>query len=104
MTEPEIYEPAVDFQPLSEVLNSEQLSFVSVSHNLQPQEELEVLQMCTSSCCDFTESLSSEFTSAKEEKEEEEVFTKLSPEHEEREYSLSFSQLISSQWIKKSVL
>ncbi|XP_053181467.1 protein shortage in chiasmata 1 ortholog [Scomber japonicus] len=82
LAEPQIYEPA-DFQPLSGALKLlKDPSFVSVGDQLQPQMESGVLQVCTSSCCEFTESLSSErpSTEEKEEKEEKEDFTKLSLE------------------------
>ncbi|CAK6959730.1 protein shortage in chiasmata 1 ortholog [Scomber scombrus] len=82
LAEPQTYEPTADFQPLSEALKLlHEQSFVSVGDELQPQMEAGVLQVCTSSCCEFTESLSSEFLSTEEEEKEEEDFTKLSPEH-----------------------
>ncbi|KAM7415770.1 hypothetical protein PAMA_018029 [Pampus argenteus] len=80
LAEPEIYEPAVDFQRLSEALKLlEEQNFVSLGDKLQPQMEAGVPQVYMGSSYEFTESLSSE----EQEKEAEEDFTKLSPEHVE---------------------
>ncbi|XP_029915556.1 protein shortage in chiasmata 1 ortholog [Myripristis murdjan] len=83
LAEPQRAEPAVELQPLSEtikLLNICEESFASVSDGfsdkLQSQMETGVPQVYLSSCCEFTERLSSEFPSAREEKME--AFTKQS--------------------------
>ncbi|XP_042276572.1 protein shortage in chiasmata 1 ortholog isoform X1 [Thunnus maccoyii] len=85
LAEPQTYEPAVDFHPLSEALKLlEKQNFVSVGDKLQRLMEADVPQVYTSSSCEFTESLNSEFPSTEEEEEEKvEDFTKLSPKHVE---------------------
>lgn len=86
-----MYDPA-DFQPLSGALKLlKDPSFVSVGDNLKPQMEAGVLQVCSSSCCEFIESVSSECPSTEEE-EKKEDFTKLSLEDLECEFSLIFCQ------------
>lgn len=74
---PQICEPAVSFQPLSEalkVMKLEKQSFVGVGDELQ-------VNLCSN--CMFTENMRSELHSTKQEDMEE--FKKLSLEHEERE-------------------
>ncbi|XP_031705240.1 protein shortage in chiasmata 1 ortholog [Anarrhichthys ocellatus] len=84
LAEPQIYEPAVDFQPLSEawkVTKSENQSFVVVGDKLQSEMEVGAPQVCLCSDRDFTESMRPESPSTTQEKMED--FKKLSPEHEE---------------------
>ncbi|XP_054467380.1 protein shortage in chiasmata 1 ortholog [Anoplopoma fimbria] len=84
LAEPHIYEPAVDFQPLSEawkVLKSENRPFISVGDKLQSQMEIGAPQMFLCNNRDFTESMRPEIPSTTEEKMED--FKKLSPEHVE---------------------
>ncbi|XP_026200054.1 protein shortage in chiasmata 1 ortholog isoform X3 [Anabas testudineus] len=83
LAEPQIFEPAVDFQPLSEaleILKLEKQRFVSVNDELQLQLTMEAPQMYLCSNCEFTESMRSEFLSTEEE-EKVEDFEKLSPDH-----------------------
>ncbi|KAM7391226.1 hypothetical protein PAMP_021930 [Pampus punctatissimus] len=81
VAEPQIYEPAVDFQRLSEALKLlKEQKFVSLGDKLQPQMEEGVPQLYMSSSYKFIESLSSE---EQDEEEDEEDFTKLSLEHVE---------------------
>ncbi|XP_030593133.1 protein shortage in chiasmata 1 ortholog isoform X4 [Archocentrus centrarchus] len=80
LSEPQIYESAVDFQPLWEALKVTKLekeSFISTADRL----EMGVLQLSLSCCSEFTESLKSEFPSTREETVED--FSKLPPEHVE---------------------
>ncbi|XP_075961127.1 protein shortage in chiasmata 1 ortholog [Anarhichas minor] len=84
LAEPQIYEPAVDFQPLSEawkVTKSENQSFVVVGDKLQSEMEVGAPQVCLCSDRDFTEGMRPESPSTTQEKMED--FKKLSPEHEE---------------------
>ncbi|XP_068577022.1 protein shortage in chiasmata 1 ortholog [Cebidichthys violaceus] len=86
LTEPQIYEPAVDFQPLSEawkVVKSENRSFVVVvvGDKLQSEMEVRAPQVYLCSGRDFTESMRPESPSTAQEEMEE--FKRLSPEHEE---------------------
>ncbi|XP_068994580.1 protein shortage in chiasmata 1 ortholog [Embiotoca jacksoni] len=83
LTEPEIYEAAVDFQPLceaSKVIQLEKQSFSSAADELQSQKTAGVPQVFLSSR-DSTESMRSESPSTRE--EEMEDFRKLPPEHVE---------------------
>ncbi|KAK5870832.1 hypothetical protein PBY51_003745 [Eleginops maclovinus] len=82
LAEPQIYEPVVEFQPLSEawrVRKSENQSFVGVEDKLQSQRETGPPQVYLCSSREFTESLTSESPPTTEEKME--AFIKLSPEH-----------------------
>uniref|UniRef100_A0AAQ5WVV6 Protein shortage in chiasmata 1 ortholog n=1 Tax=Amphiprion ocellaris TaxID=80972 RepID=A0AAQ5WVV6_AMPOC len=77
LSEPQMYEPAVDFQPLSEalrVVKLEKQSFAGTGDKLQSNVEVKL-------CCsrEFTESLRSEFSSNGEEMMED--FRKLPLEH-----------------------
>uniref|UniRef100_A0A4W6ECT2 Shortage in chiasmata 1 n=1 Tax=Lates calcarifer TaxID=8187 RepID=A0A4W6ECT2_LATCA len=83
LAEPETYEPAIDFQPLSEatkLVRSEKQSFIGVSRELQSQMMAETPQVYLCSSHEFTESMRSGFPSTEVEKIED--FKKLSPEHE----------------------
>ena len=88
LSEPQIYEPAVDFQPLSEarrVLKSDSRSFIAVRDDLRSQVKSGGAQVCL--CREFTESISSESVATNEE-EQMEDFKKLSPERAEGESDL----------------
>ncbi|XP_051807077.1 protein shortage in chiasmata 1 ortholog [Acanthochromis polyacanthus] len=79
LSEPQMYEPTADFQPLSEALRAvklEKQSFAVAGDKLQSNVEVKL-------CCsrEFTESLMSEFSSSGEEKMED--FRKLPLEHVE---------------------
>ena len=84
LTEPQICEPAVDFQPLSEALKVSKLerqSFVCGGDKLQSQTGTGAPQVRLCINREFTESMRSEFPST--EQEEIEDFKKLSPDHVE---------------------
>ncbi|XP_028269790.1 protein shortage in chiasmata 1 ortholog [Parambassis ranga] len=85
LAEPQIYEPAADFQPLCEALKAiklEKQSPISTEDKLQPQMETGVPQMYLSCSREFTESLDLEIPcSTRAEKIED--FRKVPPEHEE---------------------
>uniref|UniRef100_A0A8C3AIQ0 Uncharacterized protein n=1 Tax=Cyclopterus lumpus TaxID=8103 RepID=A0A8C3AIQ0_CYCLU len=85
LAEPQIYEAAVDFHPLSEawkVVKSENQSFVIVvGGKLQSEMEIAAPPLYLCSNREFTESMRPEFPSTTEEKMED--FKKLSPEHVE---------------------
>ncbi|KAM4577078.1 protein shortage in chiasmata 1 ortholog [Odontesthes bonariensis] len=83
LSEPQMYDPAADFQPLREALKLMRLekeSLVSADDKLKVQVEPGVLQVLGCSY-EFIESLRSEFPPTRE--EEKEDFTKLLPEHVE---------------------
>uniref|UniRef100_A0A668UJC5 Shortage in chiasmata 1 n=2 Tax=Oreochromis aureus TaxID=47969 RepID=A0A668UJC5_OREAU len=84
LSEPQMYEPAVDFQPLWEalkVIKLEKESFISAADKLQSEMETGVPQLSSCCCCDFTESVKSDLPSIREETGED--FSKLPPEHVE---------------------
>ncbi|XP_037632604.1 protein shortage in chiasmata 1 ortholog isoform X2 [Sebastes umbrosus] len=84
LAEPQMYEAAVDFQPLSEawkVIKSGNQSFICAGDTLQSQMETGAPQVYLCSSREFTESIRPEFPSTTEEKMED--FKKLSPEHVE---------------------
>ncbi|XP_038560284.1 protein shortage in chiasmata 1 ortholog isoform X2 [Micropterus salmoides] len=85
LAEPQIHEPAVDFQPLSEalrVMKLENQSFISVGDKQQsPVGCVITPQVYLCRNCEFTESMLSEFNSNEQEKMED--FNKRSPEHVE---------------------
>ncbi|XP_006803946.2 protein shortage in chiasmata 1 ortholog [Neolamprologus brichardi] len=83
LSEPQMYEPAVDFQPLWEalkVIKLEKESFISAADKLQSEMETGVPQLSLC-CCDFTESMKSDLPSIKDETGED--LSKLPPEHVE---------------------
>lgn len=78
-----MFESAVDFQPLreaSKVTKLEKESFISTADELESGMGVLASSLC---CCEFTESLKSEFPSTGEEVVED--FRNLPPEHEEGE-------------------
>ncbi|XP_076007238.1 protein shortage in chiasmata 1 ortholog [Genypterus blacodes] len=82
LTEPEMYESAVDLQPLSEALKLitiEVESLISDDESLQSSVGTGVPPALLGSCCELIESLSSDIPPTKETNVEE--FTKVSPEH-----------------------
>ncbi|XP_041854382.1 protein shortage in chiasmata 1 ortholog isoform X2 [Melanotaenia boesemani] len=83
LSEPQIHEPDVEFQPLYEalrVLKSEKQSFIHADDNLELESwESGTPQVFLGCSRDFTESMSSAFPPTR--KEEVENFTKLLPEH-----------------------
>ncbi|XP_068460526.1 protein shortage in chiasmata 1 ortholog isoform X2 [Clinocottus analis] len=85
LAEPQIYEPAVDFHPLSEawkVITSEnQSSVITDGDKLQSEMAIAALPAFLCINGEFTESIRTEFPSTTEEKMED--FKKLSPEHME---------------------
>ncbi|XP_070759887.1 protein shortage in chiasmata 1 ortholog [Enoplosus armatus] len=85
LAEPQIQEPAIDFQPLSEalrVMKLENQSFVSVGDKQQSQMGCMITpQVYLCSNREFTENMRSEFPSTEQEQMED--FRKLSPEHVE---------------------
>lgn len=83
-----MYEPAVDFQPLSEALKAielEKQSFVSIDDELQSQMMMGDPPVYLCSICEFTEVMRSESHSIEVEDKVED-FEKLSPGHIECEY------------------
>ncbi|XP_029999100.1 protein shortage in chiasmata 1 ortholog [Sphaeramia orbicularis] len=83
LAEPQLYGPADDFQPLTEalkLLKSTKQSFVSIDNKLHSPTGSGVRQLYVCSPCEFTESMTSEFTSSGRDDEE---FNRVSPEHEE---------------------
>ncbi|XP_059192347.1 protein shortage in chiasmata 1 ortholog isoform X2 [Centropristis striata] len=84
LAEPQMFEPAVDFQPLSDawrVMKSENESFMSVDDKLQSQMETGASPVYLCSSREFTESIRAECPSTTEEKMED--FKELSPENED---------------------
>ncbi|XP_040898476.1 protein shortage in chiasmata 1 ortholog [Toxotes jaculatrix] len=82
LAEPQTYEPAVEYQPLSEalkVIESEKQSLISAASELS-QMRTGAPQVCLCINREFTESMRSEFPSNEVEKVED--FKKRSPEHE----------------------
>lgn len=89
LTEPQIYEPAADFQPLREALKAiklEKQSHISAEDKLQPRMETGLPQMYLSCSREFTESLDSEIPSSTT-AEKIEDFRKVTPEHGEGPFS-----------------
>ncbi|XP_040010710.1 protein shortage in chiasmata 1 ortholog isoform X2 [Xiphias gladius] len=81
LAEPQRYEPAVNFQPLSEalkVIKSEKQSLISAGGELESQMSMGAPKVCLCSNHEFTESLKSEISPTTVEKLED--FKKLSPE------------------------
>ncbi|KAK2837948.1 hypothetical protein Q5P01_015160 [Channa striata] len=83
LAEPQIYEPTIDFQPLSEavkVIKPEKQSFIGDTESLQLQNMSRDTQVYFCSNCEFTESMISEFPLSKVE-ETMEDFNKLANKH-----------------------
>ncbi|KAK2901796.1 hypothetical protein Q8A73_011542 [Channa argus] len=80
LTEPQIYEPTIDFQPLSEalkVIKLEKQSFSSIAANLQSQKMSQATQVYLCNNCELIESMKTESLPIKV-KETMEDFKKLS--------------------------